>query len=71
MRRVFQFDGLNGGVLSVGECEAEARVALCVHNGETEVQMFLSREDFYDLADLRYSINFTEPEEARQQLKAA
>lgn len=71
MRRVFQFDGLNGGVLSVGECASEARVAICIHSGETEVQLFLSREDFYDLANLRYSINFVEPEEARRQLKAA
>lgn len=71
MRRVFQFDGLNGGILSVGECADDAKVVICIHNGETETQMFLSREDFHELANLRYSINFVEPEELQQQLKAA
>lgn len=58
MRRVFQFDGLNGGVLSVGECEQEAKVAICLHQGETEVQLFLSEAQFIELTGLRYTLRF-------------
>ena len=66
MRRVFQFDGLNGeGVLSVGECEQEAQVAIVIHQGGKEMRIFLSEADFADLADLRYRLRFAKPDEVR------
>lgn len=58
MRRVFQFDGLNGGVLSVGESSTEAKVVMCIHNGDAETQIALSREAFFELSGLRFTINF-------------
>lgn len=72
MRRVFQFDGLNGGVLSVGECEHEAKVAICLHQGDKEVQLFLSEEQFGELAALRYTLHYPRPAASEMSaLKAA
>ncbi|MGY6217341.1 hypothetical protein ACW73L_19480 [Methylolobus aquaticus] len=61
MRRVFQFDGMDGGVLSVGECEQEAKVAICLHQGDKEVQLFLSEEQFGELAGLRFTLRYPRP----------
>jgi hypothetical protein len=72
MRRVFQFDGLTGGVLSVGECEAEPKVVICLHHEKAEVQLFLSREQFEELSGLRYTLKFARPEAGETPgLKAA
>lgn len=59
VRRIFQIDGIERGVLSIGECTLPARVALCItsHSG-CEAQILLSKECFEELCDLRYSIRF-------------
>jgi hypothetical protein len=60
MRRNFQFDGLDGkGILSVGKCVNQEQVALCISHGDQELQILLSREDFEELAGLRYTLKFT------------
>lgn len=61
-RRVFQFDGTTGGILSVAERPNETRVLLIIGNGEQEAQISLSKEDFGELADLKYSLRFAEAE---------
>lgn len=72
MRRVFQFDGTDGGVLSLAESSTAAKVIICVHNGDTEAQVALSREDFFELAGLRFAINFPKEENTETpELKAA
>jgi hypothetical protein len=59
-RRIFQIDGQGGGILNIAERPNEAFVMLVVSNGETEVQIKLSRDDFQELSDLRYSLRFNE-----------
>ncbi|ADE17000.1 hypothetical protein Nhal_3991 (plasmid) [Nitrosococcus halophilus Nc 4] len=59
MRKIFQFDGLDGETLSVGECKQDDRIALCISNGERETHMLLSRDEWEELMDLRYK--FTVP----------
>ena len=71
-RRVFQFDGQTGGILSVAERPTEnSRVLLIISNGEQEAQIFLSREDFEGLCDLRRDVKFGyAPAQESTQLKA-
>ena len=71
-RRVFQLDGLNGGVLSIAEKPAEGRVLLVISQGDQEVQIALNKDDFEELAGLKYSLRFSVPEQpqAEPTLKA-
>jgi hypothetical protein len=59
MRRIYQFDGIDRGVLSIGECLAPEQVAICItdHNGN-EAQVLLSRDDFRALCGLSYDIHW-------------
>lgn len=61
MRRIFQFEGIENGVLSVGECPDQDRVILVVSNGETEAQVTLSARDFRNLCGLQYTLRFPAP----------
>jgi hypothetical protein len=59
MRRIYQFDGVDHGLLSVGECSEPERVALCIEDQSgREAHMVLSREDFRTLCSLSYDIRF-------------
>jgi hypothetical protein len=59
MRRIYQFDGVDRGLLSVGECNEPERVALCINDQSgREAHMILSREDFRTLCSLSYDIRF-------------
>lgn len=59
VRRIFQIDGIERGVLSVGECAMPERVVLCItgHSGY-EAQIVLSEEGFDELCRLKYSVHF-------------
>jgi hypothetical protein len=70
-RRVFQIDGLNGGLLSIAERPNETRVLLIIGNGEKEAQISLSREDYAELADLKYSLRFADPAEPQDDTETA
>jgi hypothetical protein len=73
MRRVFHFDGLDGGVLSVGECTEPERLALCITNDGHETHMLISRDEWYALFSVRYEIKFVDKQEEEgdeQKLKA-
>lgn len=61
-RRIFQLDGVKGGILSIAERPDEALVLLVISQGETEAQLALDKESFWELADLKYSLRFSLPE---------
>jgi hypothetical protein len=61
-RRIFQIDGTKGGTLNIAERPNEAHVLLVISNGEQEAQISISKEDFGELADLKYSLRFCEPQ---------
>jgi hypothetical protein len=71
-RRIFQLDGINGGILSIAERPDEGRVLLVISQGEKETQIALNRAAFMELADLKYSLRFSVPEQpqAEPTLKA-
>lgn len=70
-RRIFQFDGQTGGILSVAERPNEnSRVLLIISNGETEAQISLSRDDFEGLCGLRHEVKFGFVPQDPAQLKA-
>lgn len=60
MRRIFQIDGTDNGVISVGERETIEQIAVCIQQGETETQILLSRAAFTELCGLQYSVHFHE-----------
>jgi hypothetical protein len=71
MRRVFQFDGLNGGVLSVGECLEPERLALCItSNDGHEAQMLIGSDEWYALINTRYEIKIKHEEPEEEKPKA-
>jgi len=65
LRRVFQIDGQNGGVLNIAERPNDQRVLLIVSNGDAEAQISISREDWIEMCGLRYELRFgvAEPQE--------
>jgi hypothetical protein len=74
MRKIYQFDGLDGGVLSIGECAEPGQLIVRIeHNGNC-ADMRLSREEWQELMRLNYHIAFRSPEasegEAESRLKA-
>jgi hypothetical protein len=62
MRRIFQFDGIDQGVLSIGECQEPERVAVCIKGRDgQEAHLLLSCEAFRDLCSLSYDIRWAVP----------
>jgi hypothetical protein len=72
MRKIYQFDGLDGGVLSVSECSEPEQLALCITNNGHEAHMLIGRNEWYALFEIRYEIKFTpvKEENDEQKLKA-
>ncbi len=72
LRRIFQLDGIGGGVLSIAERPHENRVLLVISTEKGEAQIGLSQEDFTGLAELRHSLRFgdAEPQADTSALKA-
>jgi len=52
MRRIFQIDGVDSGLLSVGESKLVDRVVLCIQSGDQEAHLMLNRETFKQLCGL-------------------
>lgn len=75
MRRIFQIDGVDSGLLSVGESKLVDRVVLCIQSGDQEAHLMLNRETFKQLCGLEYQLKFVwepEPQESeteKQQLQ--
>jgi hypothetical protein len=59
MRRIFQFDGSDDGLLSIGECREYETIAICIkdRNGH-ETQILLSQENFRALCGLSHEIHW-------------
>lgn len=71
-RRIFQLDGIDGGVLSIAERPDQNIVLLVISTQHGEARIALSGEGFIGLADLRYSLRLghTEPQADIAALKA-
>jgi hypothetical protein len=74
MRKVFQFDGLDGGVLGIGECSEPEQVIVHTERDDNSADLRLSRDEWNELMRLNYHIAFRSPEasegEAESRLKA-
>ena len=71
MRNIFQFDGIDQTVLSIGECKEPERIAICIKDGEgNEAHMLLGQENFRDLCSLSYDIHWTPEPRAQEQEEA-
>lgn len=69
-RRIFQIDGINGGVLNIAERPTEAFVLLVISIDGTEAQIRLSQEDFGKIADLKYGLRFGKEAQEQPALRA-
>ena len=72
MRRIYQIDGIDSGVVSVGERDSENQVALCVQSDDKEVHVLLDHAAFMELCRLQYTVHFVldEKETEEQRLQA-
>jgi hypothetical protein len=60
MRKIFQIDGLDNSVLSVGECKEPQRAAICIRDNQgNEIHMLIGQESFRELCSLSYDIHWT------------
>lgn len=71
MRRVFQFDGKDGGVFSLGECSEPEQLSLCISSNGNEARMVISQEEWYALVGMCHEIRFkfAEEEDGEKKLK--
>lgn len=68
MRKIFQIDGLDNSVLSIGECKEPQRAALCIRDSEgNEIHMLIGQENFRELCSLSYDIHWTPEPLAQEQ----
>jgi len=69
MRKIFQIDGLDNSVLSVGECKEPQRAALCIRDSQgNEIHMLIGQDSFRELCSLSYDIHWIyEPQNQEQQ----
>jgi hypothetical protein len=67
MRKVYQFDGLNGtGLLSIGECNEPEQVLVHIECNGHEAHMRISRDEWQELMRLNFHIAFQSPAEASE-----
>lgn len=61
MRKIFQIDGLDGSVLSIGERSQPQQAAICIQdaNGK-EIHMLIGYEQFRELCGLSYDFHWTQ-----------
>ncbi|MBK7543100.1 MAG: hypothetical protein IPN66_07085 [Candidatus Competibacteraceae bacterium] len=61
MRKIFQIDGLDGSVLSVGERVQPQQAAICISNSDgKEIHMLISYESFRELCSIAYDIHWAQ-----------
>lgn len=59
MRKIFQIDGLDNSVLSVGECKEPRCAALCIKDSQgNEIHMLIGQDSFRELCSLSYDIHW-------------
>lgn len=67
MRKIFQIDGLDNSVLSIGECKEPQRAALCVKDSQgNEIHMLIGQNSFRELCSLSYDIHWTPEPQAQE-----
>lgn len=60
MRKIFQIDGLDGSVLSIGERDQPMQAAICIQDGKgNELHMLIGYEQFRELCGLSYDFHWT------------
>lgn len=62
MRKIYQIDGKQAGVLSIGERSATDEVAICINQGDEEVQILINEKEFMALCELKYTVEFHRPQ---------
>jgi hypothetical protein len=67
VRRIYQFDGLDGsGILSIGECAEPEQVTVHIERDGNCVDMRLSCEEWQELMRLNFHVAFQSPAEASE-----
>lgn len=60
MRKIFQIDGLDGSMLSIGERNQPQQAAICIRNADgNEIHMLIGYEAFRELCGLSYDLHWT------------
>lgn len=60
MRKIFQIDGLDGSMLSIGERSQPQQAAICLRDSQgNEVNMLIGYEQFKELCGLSYDLHWT------------
>ena len=63
MLKGFKFRGVDGGWLHIEETEDLQSIKVCVDHGDAQTSVWLDREAFNDLTELRHKIDVNYPEE--------
>jgi hypothetical protein len=59
MRKIFQIDGIDGSMLSIGERNQPQQAAICIKDSQgNEVHMLIGYEQFKELCSLSYDLHF-------------
>ncbi|SJM94669.1 hypothetical protein [Crenothrix polyspora] len=69
-RRIFQIDGINGGVLNIAERPNDPFVLFVISIDGTEAQIKLSEEDFDSITSMKYTLRFGKEAQEHPALKA-
>lgn len=71
MLKIFQIEGLDGSILSIGERKQPQQAAICIRNSEgKEIHMLIGYEQFRELCGLSYDFHWTpeqRPVEEKQE----
>ncbi|MBK8185703.1 MAG: hypothetical protein IPK63_23535 [Candidatus Competibacteraceae bacterium] len=60
MRKIFQIDGIDGAMLSIGERNQPQQAAICIKDSQgNEVHMLIGYEQFRELCSLSYDLHWT------------
>ncbi len=68
MRKIYQIDGKQTGVLSIGERSAIDEIAICINQGDREVQILIKEKEFMELCDLKYRVEFHKPKQPESEI---
>lgn len=61
MRKIFQIDGLDGSMLSIGERNQPQQAAICLRDSQgNETNMLIGYEQFRELCGLSYDLHWTQ-----------
>ena len=71
MRKIFQIDGIDGAMLSIGERNQPQQAAICIMDAHgNETHMLISYEGFRELCGLSYDFYWTpEPRQVEENEK--